>query len=617
MDRLPDEVIVQIISFLDIIDIVNLQRTSSRYLALARDNAIWKLICFDHSRSEALRRRQHQLQIQDPRLAELRNTWAALPGPNPTAWDVSQLVGSEQPRAAVDPDAEARVLRTRALANWEPGYPTERLDHYDEFIARHAPVNIGWLNLPGTKDDFKEATGLAVLHDPASTHAVSPLSDGSISVFDLSARTTHHPNGGGGRLLAHSAPGLLTGLPLTAAAEHHHAIMTSTGAVESVSINSSSRRGFFAVQQHLHEVDLTTLQLVSSKEYSFPITALSSVSDDMPLVVGTSNTLHLYDARDPTYLPPPSSGELIGGRISSHAMLEEPGPLSILHTSSDEIYVSGRFKSLLSYDLRSFPRLRGTIFTGAPIACLASLPYPFIPRILDLLRNPGTSIAAFHSARTAPGTTLMAAGSYKGKGSLELYGIPSHQSYQNRQTASSSKLFSVASHGGRIVFSDGDGNLKWVERDAFSSIRTFNINDALAGSQSTTTQPDRSTPRGIWNSTTDQAPGQGDIVQKILPSSPPSTSPSHSDRPDTAQQNLLLYTGDGRLGVLGFGAEGRNPLGEDLWHDAVEEQVSTEQRAREDAERSFGETMRRALERSAEEVRFVRGLGMGYGGPLR
>jgi hypothetical protein len=520
------------------------------------------------------------------------------------------------PQIAIDPDAEDCIQHTRALANWEPGYPTEKLDYYDEFIARHAPINVGWLNIPkgrnGNKDDFKEATGVGLLHAASTTHAVAPLDDGSICIFDVSARQTTQ-NGGGGKLINQSEPGLLTGLPLSAAAETHHMMMTETGAVECVSIDSSCQRGFFAVQQCLHEVDLNTLQICSSKDYPFPITALSEVSKDTPLTVGTNATVHLYDPRDSAFLSSGTSsgGELIGGSMYSHATLEEYGPLSILnHPIDDSIWVAGRFKSLLNYDRRYFPRLRGTIFSGATVACLSSLPHPYIPRNLDLLRNPSVTVSNLQHARSEPGTTLLAAATYKGKGSLELYGLPGKQLYQNRQTASASKLFSVAPHGGRIVFSDGDGNLKWVERDAHSSVRSFNINDAVTKDSSQ--QTDSSTARGLWGTTGSEAPGQGDIVQKILPfSSPQGVEPRDQGiRPDINQNNLLLWTGDGRLGVLGFGHG--NPLGEELWHDAVEEQLTTEQRAREDAERQHSAAMRRALERNADEVRFVRGLGMGY-----
>jgi hypothetical protein len=204
---------------------------------------------------------------------------------------------------------------------------------------------------------------------------------------------------------------------------------------------------------------------------------------------------------------------------------------------------------------------------------------------------------------------MLAAAEYKGKGSLELYGLPRVEPYQNRQTASASKLLSVAPHGGRIVFSDGDGNLKWVERDGFSHVRTFNINDATPAAIGSAQD---ASEYGIFSSTASEMPGQGDIVQKILPTHPVTSTNTGSAGADINQSNLLLWTGDGAIGLLGFGHS--NPLGEsEDWHDAVESQTeSVEQRAREDAERQYGMAMRRALERNADEVRFVRGLGMGF-----
>ncbi|KAK3713379.1 hypothetical protein LTR37_008571 [Vermiconidia calcicola] len=626
MDRLPEEVILHILSFLDIPDIVHLQSVSHRYLTLGRDNALWKTECFNHSRAEALRRRQQLLSAQDSRLAELRNAFSALPGGDLTAWDVSQLQGSTQPRAASDPAAEARTQRHRALTNWEPGYPDEQLDYYDEYIHRHAAINVGWLTMPiadGSDKEFKQqATGMGTLVDAQidrPSHVVAPLDDGSICIWDISARSTFG-YGGGGRLIAQSKRGLLSGQEAEATADSH-IIMTETGAVESVAIDSTSRKGYFAVQSLLHEVDLQTLQLVSTKEYPFPVTALSEASSQTPVTVGTNMTIHLHDPRDPAFAAAEASsgGELIGGSVYSHATLAQPGPLSILHddgfgADDSSIWVAGRFTSLLNYDRRFFPRLRGTIHSGARIASLASLPYSLVPRDLDLVRNPDASISALLEARSQPGTTMLAAAEYKGKGSLELYGLPRVQPYQNRQTASASKLLSVAPHGGQIVFSDGDGNMKWVERDGFSHVRTFNINDRPPDAAANASQDASS--YGIWSSTASEMPGQGDIVQKIVPTQPTSISTSHthagSERLDTNQSDLLLWTGDGALGVLGFGHS--NPLGEqDDWHDAVESQaVSAEQRAKEDAERQYGMAMRRALERNADEVRFVRGWGMGF-----
>ena len=605
---------------LQIQDVVRLQYASSRYLTLGRDSTLWKTECFTHSKAEALRRRQQLLSAQDSRLAELRNAVTALPGPDLTAWDVSQLRGSAQPRSSDDPAADARTLKTRALANWEPGYPDEQLDYYNEYIHRHAPISIGWLDLPkiqsSDKETLPEATGVGTLDSGESKHVVAPIDDGSICIWDISARSTGR-SGGGGRLVAQSKPGLLTGQPSEATAESH-TMMTETGAVECTAIDSLTERGYFAVQSLLHEVDLGTLQIVSTKHYPFPITALSEAKNSIPITIGTNNTIHLHDPRDPAFSASDASsdGELIGGSMYSHATLSQPGPLSILHDNGrgpddSSIWVAGRFTSLLNYDRRFFPRLRGTIHSGARIASLSSLPYPLIPQSLDLLRNPEASMSALQEARSAAGTTILAAAEYKGKGSLELYGLPRVQPYQNRQTASASKLLSVAPHGGRIVFSDGDGNLKWVERDGFSHVRSYNINDSLPLDDGASGGPQDSTAYGIWSSTASEMPGQGDIVQKIIPIEPGSGATAGVGRSDVNQSNLLLWTGDGRLGMLGFGHN--SPLGEDDWQDALEAQAeSTEQRAKQDAERQYGMAMRRALERNADEVRFVRGLGMGF-----
>ena len=629
MERLPEEVVLHILSFLDVADIVPLQLVSHRYLTLGRDNALWKTECFVHSRAEALRRRQHLLSVQDARLAELRNAMSALPGGDLSAWDVSQLRGSTQPRASSDPAAEARSQRHRAFTNWEPEYAGEQIDYYEEYIHRHASINIGWLKLPKTevvdKEVLPEATGIGTLTDSQSdqpSHVIAPLDDGSICIWDLCSRSTH-TSGGGGRLLAQSKCGLLTGLPEDATSENH-IIMTETGAVESVAVDSAARKGYFAVQSLLHELDLEKLQPISTKQYPFPITALSEATGQTPVTVGTNMTVHLNDPRDPAFAATDTSsgGELIGGSVYSHVTLEQPGPLSILHhdgvgAEDSSIWVAGRFTSLLNYDRRFFPRLRGTIFSGARIACLSSLPYPLVPQELDLIRHPDATISRLLEARSRPGMTMLAAGQYKGKGALELYGLPRVKPYQNRQTASASKLLSVAPHGGRIVFSDGDGNLKWVERDGFSHIRTFNINDKPPD---ITDAAQDASAYGIWSSTASEMPGQGDIVQKIVPTETISASSSSntasiggsSGRLDVNQSDLLLWTGDGALGVLGFGHS--NPLGDnDEWHDAVEAQAETaEQRAKEDAERQYGMAMRRALERNADEVRFVRGLGMGF-----
>lgn len=592
---------------MDVLDITRCQAVSKRFLALARDDSIWKLQCFENSRAEALRRRQRLLDVQNSPLEGLRNAISSLPGVDQTT-----SAGIDGDRSQTNTADAERRQRTRAFVNWEPEYPGESFDYYEEYIQRHADINVDWIDLPNQNGsdqrEIREATGVGVLSDHGSGERkmVSPLDDGSICIWDVTSRSTTS-SGGYGTLLGQSKPGLLTN---GAAFDLSHTIMTETGAVECVSIDHHAQKCHFAVQNVLQEVDLRTWQVTSTKKYPFPITALSTCQPGTPLAVGTNNTIHLHDARELTASHDSNTNgsvELIGGSTTSHATLSQPGPLSILnHAESSSIWIAGRFTSLLHYDLRRFPRLLGTIHSGARIASLTSLPHPLVPRSFDLVRNPQASISAHHTARSNIGTTLVAAAEYKGKGSLELHDPSGKESYQNRQTASASKLLSVAPHGGRLVFSDGDGNLRWMERNGSTLVRQYNINSDRRPSDPPNSD---ATSGGIFSSSASEMPGQGDIVQKILPLRA-SEGQHPSDRPDVPNESLLLWSGDGRLGCLSFGTQ--NPLrSEEDWHDALEAQsVNAEQRAKEDAERQYAMTMRRALERNADEVRLVRGLGM-------
>jgi len=222
-------------------------------------------------------------------MAELRNAVSALGTSHANA--LSDHPSNDSGQAAVDPEAEERQQRNRALANWEPGYPGEKIDYYEEFIQRHAEITCDWIDVPRSTNDrekIREAIGVGVLEDDGSgsKHIVAPLDDGSVCIWDVSARSTID-RGGCGRLVGHSGPGHLTGRSEVSAS---HAMMTETGAVECMSIDSQSQMAYFAVQNLLHEVDLGTLQLASTKEYPFPITALSAHSPNTPLAVGTNYT---------------------------------------------------------------------------------------------------------------------------------------------------------------------------------------------------------------------------------------------------------------------------------------------------------------------------------------
>lgn len=521
------------------------------------------------------------------------------------------------------------ALRT----NWDPSYPEEKINWYQDFIQRHAPQKIGWFQDAGNEgrdeeEERREATGAGILFssDGLADKLIAPLEDGSISIWDARASSDRR-----GKVVSKSDIGLLSNrgseLDYDTRLRQSQAIMTETGAVECVSIDSTLQKGFFAVMNVLNEVDLNTLKVVSRTPYPFPITALSEAHHSTPLTVGTNWTLHLHDTRKAPPAPSSARCELIGGPTDTsfsrldngdfggHVSLSQPGALSVLHlpTNRDwdgngDIWVGGRFTSMLNFDRRCFPKLRGTVHSGARLSCITSIPRPFIPSSLRVNYPP----SYLREAKDTPGHTLITAGEYKGKGSLELYGLSSEPTrsinssdsrttrnpqacYQNRQTASSSKLLAIAPHGTRIVFSDGDGNLKWVERDGSTPVRQFNINDMQR-------RPEISTPTMTSPLQPNAESGWGDIVQKILPTANPTTAQDTS----LGTNNLVVWTGDGKLGMVGFGQEA--PFDEDAFEDALEQQSCD--KGEKVREREYGVGMRRALEMQARELRWLRGYGL-------
>ncbi|KAL6152897.1 hypothetical protein ACJQWK_03908 [Exserohilum turcicum] len=628
-----------IVADLEPSELANLQHINRHWLNLCRDNNLWKSLCFSHSAAERRRRRLQLSADIDPRLAELIRAADTLSN----TFDTS-VHDEDAPGADAQHERSREKRRQALIANWDPSYPAEKVNWYQDFIQRHAEERIGWFQDAGTEvrddgDPRREATGAGILFDGdgLADKLIAPLDDGSITIWDASASSDHQ-----GKIVAKSDIGLLpakgSDLDLDTRLTQSQAIMTETGAVECVSIDSKLNKAFFAVQNTLNEVDLNTLKVVSRTPYPFPITALSEAHHRTPLTVGTNWTLHLHDTRKPPQAASSVRCELIGGSTDTsfsrletgdfggHVSLSQPGALSILHLptarewdGNGDIWVGGRFTSMLNFDRRFFPRLRGTVHSGARLSSLTAIPYPFVPQDFRLGR-PHSSPALLREVKSIPGHTLITAGEYKGKGSLELYGLSgeptlsinssdsrttiNHKAYyQNRQTASSSKLLSVAPHGTRLVFSDGDGNVKWVERDGSTPVRQFNINDF----QRSPCQP--ALQSQLVSAHADTEASWGDIVQKILPTVNPSLLSASSSTTTTealGANNLILWTGDGKLGMLGFGRE--PPFERDVFEDALEQQGNDA--GEKVREREYSAEMRRALEHQARELRWLRGYGL-------
>lgn len=389
------------------------------------------------------------------------------------------------------------------------------------------------------------------------------------------------------------------------------------GVIECVSVDRHRNKAYFAMDNVLNEIDLGTLKLSSFETYRHTICALSESSHPTPLTVGTTLGIHLHDPRLARNAPSgseslerldpiatfPTRLQLCRDMSKSpyscldYAPLFDPGPLSILHqpspdgpddTSNGGIYVAGRFPSILAYDRRSFPKLRETFHSGARLCSLA---------LLDPVPGPSTP------------KSLIASGQYNGRGSLEIYplGITSapessstvkplnnNSYFRNRTSASSSKILSVTPHGTRLLYSDGNSMLTWIERDGSTMVRRWPINQNQTTNTSTAVTADAraSLPssQGMFSSSAVINPNRRDFGRKLLRTGP------------NATDEILLWTGE-KIGVVGF----RDAVFRDDVKAEGEEKKSKEE---EEWER-YASRMKIALERQADEVRFMAGFAHG------
>ena len=467
--------------------------------------------------------------------------------------------------------SRAQEHATHETLGPKTSHPSQSIDWYEEYVARRAPLSMSWLPSP------REVRGMGLLKKDDDTTLVTLMDDGSVCLRN--AADGIGKSAGAGQIPGQGAGGQL--------------YIPSGDAVDCVSIDQYNQKMYFAAHSVLTEVDLKTLKPSSRRFFPHQICSLSEGgAHPNPLTIGTTKSIHIYDPRDNGPWPSPSSStDLVEGLTSIESTQAsqypdfqrlyssghspsgtgrfafiEPLPLSIVHLSHN-IHVGGRFPSILTYDRRFFPQNMTSIYSGARISALIPFTYPGDSR-----------------------DNLVAAGEYKTKGSLEIYPLaandgsssPVPEPVKNRVTASSSKLLSVIRHGTRILFSDSDGQLKWVERDGSALVRRWNINKWSVCNEAR---------GGIFNASADE----GDVARKLLA----------LDQGERSE--ILVWTGE-KVGIVGYGKTSRYAK---QTTDGQEAEGSGDAGTASDDEKKFAGMMRRALERQADEVRFVQGLGLG------
>ncbi|KKA30948.1 hypothetical protein TD95_005431 [Thielaviopsis punctulata] len=322
---------------------------------------------------------------------------------------------------------------------------------------------------------------------------------------------------------------------------------------------------------------MARLEPVSYQSFEWSITTLSQCSTGLPLTVGTSLGIFLHDFRDGSrrHAAPADHSDRVenvfkvlfaSDPLPPYASLSQPTPLSILHlplygdnsaTASNDIYIAGRFPSILHYDRRTFPSIVDSIHSGASLCSLASSPHVFDESTHNSRRRQGLlEYDAIESSRKL-GRTIIAAGEYNTKGSLELYSLGQSKTHPgragrpsssatmvNRQTSAYSKIMSVTTQGSRIVTSDASGNIRWFERDGFTHIRSHRIGSS-----------ERIDKSSIFYG----MPDSNEMARKIISTQSFSRwrqgTGDNFEQGTEADDNGIVFLTDDKLGMLRFSKE--------------------------------------------------------------
>ena len=445
---------------------------------------------------------------------------------------------------------DRRAWRRVALARTTPKRRreyelTDEIDWKAEYIARNAEISVHWLKRPSGRSNPSCLDVQSVSTCNEGRSLITAFNGGRIGIWDIGRYAEYEDQDvRRSTLKATSDASTIQ----TAPGHMEYRVPTYT---ESMSVDNGSGKAYVASGSSLVDIDLQTLAAAGRSSYTTSVTALSAITSSLPMTVATEEGIHIHDPRL-------HNSQNIETAPTGH---HTPNILSILHRGPHAIHVAGRFPSIITYDRRFLSKVHSTIWSGAhALTSLSELP---------------------QSGPYQHGGALLAAGQHKSqyeKGSLEIYNpdplIPLHngiattyQSHRNRAGYCGRKLLYAIPHGCRIVCSDSDGHLTWVERDARPIVRQWDL-----------------PPSGEEEA----------MARKII---------RLGNDPEDPRADLAIWTGTA-VGIVGFGTRRFDARGE-----AGDEESQLEEGEYEDKEHAWRELTRRELHRQAEDLRYLNGFG--------
>lgn len=229
-------------------NIAMLRLVQRRLSKFCLDERIWKYHCFKDSAwyKSLLTRRSLLETSHDPP----RDSGGS--GRSNTQGDVDDGIYFTENNDDHALYSTSKARERRDMANWDPTFPGERISWYDEYVQRNGPACVNWFQTPRIRDGgletFVEARGMAT-YNPyngdsggAAMLAVSPLDDGSVSLWDVKGTLAKQ-----GSIIARSEPGILF-IDGPAGQNTRRSKRIDTGVTECVSVNNNDHKAFFAVQ---------------------------------------------------------------------------------------------------------------------------------------------------------------------------------------------------------------------------------------------------------------------------------------------------------------------------------------------------------------------------------